>query len=141
MSARTSLVFLAPFVAALVAAFVATPSSLAAQHATGSNTDSLDVLIVHGTVVDGSGNAPRRADVGVRGDRIVFVGDASRTHVPARRTIDATGRFVAPGFIDPHTHLDRDLAHPATRENVGYLTQGVTTVVIGNDGYGPVHVG
>jgi N-acyl-D-aspartate/D-glutamate deacylase len=137
MSARTSLVFIASFVAALVAA----PSSLVAQQATGSSSDSLDVLIVHGTVVDGSGNAPRRADVGVRGDRIVFVGDASRMHVPARRTIDASGRFVAPGFIDPHTHLDRDLARPATRENVGYLTQGVTTVVIGNDGYGPVHVG
>lgn len=136
MSARITLVVLA----SLVASFAVAPSPLAAQQAAAS-TDSLDVLIVHGTVVDGSGTAPRRADVGVRGDRIVFVGDAARMHVPARRTIDATGRFVAPGFIDPHTHLDRDLARPATRENVGYLTQGVTTVVIGNDGYGPVHVG
>lgn len=125
---------------AALLALVATPSFLAAQQS-GISTDSLDVLIVHGTVVDGSGSAPRQADVGVRGDRIVFVGDASRMHAPARRTIDARGRFVTPGFIDPHTHLNEDLARAATRENVGYLTQGVTTVVIGNDGYGPVHVG
>lgn len=128
---------------ARLAALLATPAVLVAQRraTSGSASDSLDVLIVHGTVVDGSGGAPRQADVGVRGDRIVFVGDAARANVHARRTIDAQGRIVAPGFIDPHTHLDRDLATPATRENIGYLTQGVTTVVIGSDGFGPVHVG
>lgn len=137
--------FGAPLRARAVAILLALPASLAAQHAPRTPrhraSDSLDVLIVHGTVVDGSGSAPRAADVGVRGDRIVFVGDAARHHLVAHQTIDARGRFVTPGFIDPHTHTQGDLEKPATRENVGYLTQGVTTVVTGNDGYGPLRIG
>ena len=51
-------------------------------------------------------------------------------------TIDASGLIVAPGFIDPHTHARATLIDPDTRANLNYLTQGVTTVFIGNDGYG-----
>src|SRR3979411_1614656 len=51
----------------------------------------LDLLILHGKLVDGSGKKPRTADVGIRGDRIAFVGDASKAHLTAKRTIDATG--------------------------------------------------
>jgi N-acyl-D-aspartate/D-glutamate deacylase len=87
--------------------------------------------------VDGTGGAARRADVGVRGDRIVFVGDAARARVRATRTIDATGLVVAPGFIDPHTHTQEDLASPERKGNVNFLLQGVTTVVTNNDGHGP----
>src|SRR5205807_1163891 len=64
-----------------------------------SSTTKLDLLILHGKLVDGSGQKPRKADVGIRGDRIVFVGDAGKSHVEAARTIDATGLMVAPGFI------------------------------------------
>src|SRR2546423_14469993 len=65
--------------------------------------DELDILIVHGKVVDGSGRKVRRADVGIRGDRIVFVGDATKQHIAAKRTIDAAGTIFAPRPFEPHT--------------------------------------
>ena len=94
----------------------------------------LDILIVHGKLVDGSGKKPRTSDVGIRGDRIVFVGDARKAHIEAARMIDATGLIIAPGFIDPHTHTLNDLSDSNRKSNEAYLTQGVTTVVTGNDG-------
>lgn len=100
-----------------------------------------DVLIIGGTVYDGSGAAGRRADVAIRADRIVFVGDAKAARISAARTIDATGLIVAPGFIDPHTHTQSDLSNATRRANVDYLMQGVTTVVTNNDGSGPVGIG
>src|SRR5260221_11750173 len=74
----------------------------------------LDLLILHGTLVDGSGKKTRIADLGISGDRIVFVGNAVKAHVTASRTIDATGLIVAPGFIDPHTHTLGDLGSDQT---------------------------
>jgi N-acyl-D-aspartate/D-glutamate deacylase len=100
-----------------------------------------DVVISGGTVYDGTGAAGRRADVALRGDRIVFVGDAKASRVTAARTIDATGLIVAPGFIDPHTHTQSDLSSTARRTNLAYIMQGVTTVVTNNDGGGPVGIG
>ena len=89
-----------------------------------------DVLIRSGTVVDGTG-APRfHADVGVTGDRITAVGDLSADTAAA--VIDATGRIVAPGFIDSHTHDDRYLRQQPRMP--AKLSQGVTTVVTGNCG-------
>ncbi|HEX7020744.1 MAG TPA: D-aminoacylase [Gemmatimonadaceae bacterium] len=102
---------------------------------------SVDVLIRGGTVVDGSGRPARHADVGVRADRIVFVGDAGASHIRGTREIDATGLVVAPGFIDPHTHTAGDLSRPNSRANLPYLMQGVTTVVTNNDGGGSVDIG
>jgi N-acyl-D-aspartate/D-glutamate deacylase len=104
-------------------------------------TDQLDLLIVHGKVVDGSGKKPRAADIGIRGDRIVFVGDSRKANVTAARTIDATGMIVAPGFIDPHTHTLNDLSAPERKSNQAYLLQGVTTVVTGNDGGSTLNIG
>ena len=100
----------------------------------------LDVLIRGGSVYDGTGGAPRIADIGIRGDRIVFVGTAP-TGAAALRTIDAKGLVVAPGFIDPHTHIDEDLRDPIRRRLPGFLLQGVTTLVTGNDGGGSPAVG
>ncbi len=95
----------------------------------------VDLLISGGTIYPGSG-APFVGDVAVTGDRIVAIG----TRLPQRatRTIDARGLIVAPGFIDPHTHLDGDLASAdaATRLVPAFLLQGVTTAFIGNDGGG-----
>ncbi|MGQ0648279.1 MAG: N-acyl-D-amino-acid deacylase family protein [Gemmatimonadaceae bacterium] len=104
---------------------------------------SVDVLIRGGRVMDGSGSPGRTADVGIRGDRIVFVGDASRERLTGTRTIAANGMVVAPGFIDPHTHTFGDLQgeHRERRQNAAYLMQGVTTVITGNDGGGPIDVG
>src|SRR5581483_10775751 len=102
---------------------------------------SVDLLIRGGRVVDGSGSEPVTADIGIRDDRIVFIGDAQKAALSAARTINANGLTVAPGFIDPHTHAFDDLSSPQRKGNEDYLMQGVTTVFTGNDGAGPVNVG
>lgn len=100
----------------------------------------VDVLIRGGTVVDGTGSLGRLADVGIRGDRITFVGNAAQARITGARTIDARGLVVTPGFIDPHTHTGGDLSSPQRKSNVPYLMQGVTTVVTNNDGGGPIDI-
>jgi N-acyl-D-amino-acid deacylase len=100
------------------------------------SSPSYDLLVRNGTVVDGSGARAFRADVAVKDGRIVRIGhleDAS-----AKRTVDASGLVVAPGFIDVHTHAD-DLAKKPRAEN--FLRMGVTTIVAGNCGSSPVEIG
>ena len=99
-----------------------------------------DVRIAGGMVHDGEGGPPRVADVYLRGDRIVHVGDSAGWS--AARTVSARGLVVAPGFIDPHVHAEGDLASDdrARRQAAYALMQGVTTVITGNDGRGPVGV-
>ena len=99
---------------------------------------ALDLIIEGGTIFTGDDAPPQVGDVGIAGDRIVFVGRAAPHRFVAKRRIDARGQVVAPGFIDPHTHADRDLFHADARRrlNVPFLTQGVTTAVIGSDGFG-----
>jgi N-acyl-D-aspartate/D-glutamate deacylase len=103
--------------------------------------DTLDVLIAGGTVYDGVNPDARRVDVGLRGDRVVWLGAVPRDVVVKRR-IDADGLIVAPGFIDPHTHAYEGLPRLGLerRKNIGALMQGVTTVVLGADGRGPLDV-
>ncbi len=89
-----------------------------------------DIIIRGGTVIDGTGAAARRADVGIAGDRIVTVGQLDGAE--AGRVVDATGKLVTPGFVDIHTHLDAQLAW----DPVGTVScwHGVTTAVMGNCG-------
>lgn len=91
-----------------------------------------DLLIRNAEVYDGSGAAPTRVDVGVRGERIALVGDADDAE--ADKEIDAAGLALAPGFIDVHTHDDfAALTHPS----MSFKTRGgVTTCVVGNCGFG-----
>jgi len=112
-----------------------------ARHVRQDDVGEVDLLVKGGTVVDGTGAPSRVADVGIRGDRIAFVGDAASANVTARRTLDATGLVVAPGFIDPHTHTTGDLSSAERHANLDYLMQGVTTVVTGNDGSSPLNIG
>jgi len=98
----------------------------------------VDLLIRGGTVMDGTGSEPFMADIGIQGDRIQFIGDSRSARITAARTIDGTGLIVAPGFIDPHTHTFDDLNSKDRNANLPYLMQGVTTVVTGNDGGGPL---
>ncbi len=88
-----------------------------------------DLLIRNGTVVDGTGGASFVADVAVEGDRIVEVGNLGAGH-SAWRTIEADGRIVTPGFIDPHTHLDAQLFWDPLASPCCW--HGTTTVVVGN---------
>ncbi len=102
------------------------------------HAQQLDLLIRNGSLLDGSGTPAITADIGILGDRIALI----EPHItrPAKRTIDATGLVVTPGFIDPHTHTAGDLSDPKRAHNEPYLTQGVTTVVTGNDGDSPVDI-
>ncbi|MGZ8843660.1 MAG: N-acyl-D-amino-acid deacylase family protein [Pyrinomonadaceae bacterium] len=129
-----SIVRLASAIAILSTLIIAAAAPLPSGFSASSNPDQLDLLIVHGKLVDGSGKKARTADIGIRGDRIVFVGDARKSNQTAARTIDATGLIVAPGFIDSHTHTLADLNDDQRKGNEAFLLQGVTTVITGNDG-------
>src|SRR5437764_1433297 len=92
-------------------------------------------LIRGASIVDGSGAPRHPADVRIAGDRIVEVGQLAPTAVDV--VIDARGFVLAPGFIDTHSHHDRGLADH--REAAAMVSQGVTTIVVGQDGSG-VHL-
>ncbi|KWX67198.1 amidohydrolase family protein [Mycobacterium sp. NAZ190054] len=105
----------------------------------------LDLKITGGTVVDGTGADRFRADVGIKDGRIVEVrrrdGDDRGLQTEAAQEIDASGRIVAPGFVDVHTHYDGQVSWDETLEPSSM--HGVTTVVSGNCGVGfaPVRPG
>ena len=93
-----------------------------------------DVLLLGGSVLDGSGSTAVVQDIAVTGDRITFVGDAVASGVGATDTLDVTGLLVTPGFIDMHSHAELDADYG--REGQAFLYQGVTSVVLGLDGGG-----
>jgi len=95
----------------------------------------VDLVLRGGTIYSGT-DAPFVGDVAITGDRISYVG--RKAPGDAGRVIDARGLIVAPGFIDPHTHVDAMLggSDAAERLVLPFLMQGVTTAFIGSDGYG-----
>ena len=112
-------------------------------HQPNANLEKLaaDYLITGGQVFVGEDKAAEKLNIAIKDDRIIFVGSPDEKLIEAVRHIDATGLFIAPGFIDPHTHSLGDLLDTNRNANLNYLMQGVTTVVNGNDGGGPLEIG
>ena len=102
-----------------------------------------DTIIKNARLFNGETFYPRPADIALSGNKIALVG---KIEAPARKSIDASGFLVSPGFIDVHTHCDmavfdilgvrRSLKDESVRANLCYLYQGVATVVSGNCGLG-----
>ena len=87
----------------------------------------MDLIIRNGTIADGSGNPLFSADIGITGSRITAVGTLTES---AQTEIDASGKIVSPGFIDPHTHFDAQLLWDGAAKPA--IEHGVTTIVPGN---------
>ncbi len=98
-----------------------------------------DVVLRGATIYDGTDQPGKVGDVAIKDDRIVAVGKFEVKGKP--RVLDCDGMIVSPGFIDLHTHSDFPLQEKKTNANTNYQTQGVTTVVTGNCGFGPTDVG
>lgn len=112
--------------AALMALACATAVTMAQSPAPRS------MLIRNALVIDGTGAAARRADVRIAGDRIAATGTLAAE--PGEQVVDAAGLALAPGFIDTHSHHDRGL--DGRRDALAMVSQGVTTIVAGQDGGG-----
>ena len=98
----------------------------------------LDLLFKGGLVVDGTGAPPYVGDVGIRDGRLMMLAEGH--NAKAEVVINITEKVIAPGFIDIHTHARADLVSPDKALMANYLTQGVSTVIIGNDGDGATRI-
>ena len=95
---------------------------------------SVQHLFISGQLFDGTGSPPVLRDIGIDDGKIVFIGDANTANVRSDDTIDASGLWIAPGFIDAHSHAELDPDYG--RDALPFLYQGITTVVLGVDGAG-----
>jgi N-acyl-D-amino-acid deacylase len=100
--------------------------------------EDFDILIKNGKIVDGTGNPWFYNDIGIIGDKIVEIGNL--TEKQAAKVINAEGLIVSPGFIDVHTHCGGALSNSKYNSLINYVTQGVTTVVVGNCGTGSPNI-
>jgi N-acyl-D-amino-acid deacylase len=100
-------------------------------------SQSFDLVIKNGKIIDGSGNSWYYGDIGIQHGKITFVG--KRDSYDARNTIDAKGFIVAPGFIDVHAHIEGSELTVPTADN--FIFDGVTSVVTGNCGGSNLEVG
>ena len=110
--------------------------TLIALGSCGTREPVYDIIIRDGSIVDGSGAPAYDADVAIAGNEIVKIGELGDAE--AKRIIDASGQVVSPGFIDLHSHADRNIRDNPNIEN--FLRQGVTTLLAGNCGNSPVHL-
>lgn len=106
--------------------------ALSLRFAAPAGAQSYDLILRGGRVLDGTGAPERVADVAVLDGRIAAVGDLARA--TGGKEIDARGLYVTPGFIDMHSHADWALARPGLNVALNNLTQGITTVIVGQDG-------
>ncbi|WP_019028185.1 N-acyl-D-amino-acid deacylase family protein [Colwellia piezophila] len=100
----------------------------------------VDLLITNGSVYTGESSEAQQLDVAICQQIICGLYPSGEHTIKALKTIDAQGKIVSPGFIDPHTHSLAELLSKDKNHNLNYLTQGVTTVINGNDGGGPVDI-
>lgn len=115
---------------------MAAPALLAVPILAACSPAPYDLVLQGGRVVDGTGSPPVVADVGVRNGLVANVGDLSAA--AAGTILDVTGLYVAPGFIDTHSHAGPGLATEELSHAEPLLAQGLTTVVVNPDGGGPV---
>lgn len=96
----------------------------------------LDILFINGTIIDGTGAKRYQADVGIAGDSIHLIGQDLEKRYEAKRVIDISGKFIAPGYIDVHTHADATVfgTNKRNKAALNLLYQGITTVNVGADG-------
>lgn len=118
------------FFAVLLVAELAT-----GMFASGTQQQSYDVIISGGRIFDGTGNPWFIADVGIWRDRVLLIDDLSGATAPV--VLDATGLYVAPGFIDVHSHAAEGLTTPDRSSARTLITQGLTTIVANPDGRSP----
>lgn len=123
------------FKLSLVTTLVAA-SVLSGCQATSDNELNADYLITNGKVFLGDGSGLQLVDVAICDSKICAISATKDSNLTAAKVIDAQGKIVSPGFIDPHTHTTAELLSKDKNANLNYLTQGVTTVVNGNDGGG-----
>jgi N-acyl-D-amino-acid deacylase len=127
--------------AALLSGFLFTAANLHGAAAEPKIPET-NIIFRNATVYDGAGKPGAKGDLHIKGNRIVAVGTVEK--IDGAKEIDATGLVICPGFIDLHTHCDTGsptLTAKAGRPNKNYVMQGVTTVVTGNCGSGPVDAG
>lgn len=107
--------------------------------AAAASAQTYDVLIRGGKVFDGTGAPWRYADIAVKGDRIVAVGFIA-AEATATSVVDATGLYVSPGFIDPHSHASNALAVKDQAGVRALIAQGITTAFVNPDGGGAIDI-
>lgn len=121
------------FALLLMGGFAACATQDANTEATAADAaEPTSVLFRDANVLDGTGEPAFTADIAVEGDRITFVGDAAAGAPQTRDTVMLDGLLVTPGFIDMHSHINVDM--PFSRPATEFLTQGITTGVVGVDG-------
>ncbi len=98
-----------------------------------TNNQQFDILIKNGQIADGSGANLYMADLLINEDTIAFIGQVDTTKISVKKTIDAVGKIITPGFIDAHAHGDP----MKTPDFENFLAMGVTTICLGQDGSSP----
>lgn len=106
------------------------PTSNAEEIISEPTIDTVDIAIINGKIVDGTGKKVYSANLYINADSIVYIGNLTNPDIKIKKTIDANGNYVSPGFIDLHAH-----GNPlSTPDFENFLAMGVTTIVLGQDG-------
>lgn len=98
-----------------------------AAHAEEGSEPAFDLVIVNGTIIDGTGSPGYRADIAIRGDRIAAISTDGNMPASGKDVLDATGLIVAPGFIDNHAHIATEIHEYPLAEN--FIRQGITSII------------